>query len=135
MIDRHPRNREAVPGWDDSGSASLLAALWVSVLALLVGAGVVVTSVLAVHSRVSAAADLGALAGASASLEGEGAACSRADLIVRANGAVLASCRLELTEVWVLARAPAPASVAWFLPGERPHLTSGAHAELVGDDP
>lgn len=134
-MQRGPRGYRVVTGSDDLGSASLLAALWVSVLAMLAAAGLVVTSVLAVHGRVSTAADLGALAGASASLEGEDAACGRADLIVRANGAVLAACRLERTEVWVLVRAPAPAAVAWLLPGERPQLSSRAHAELAAADP
>jgi secretion/DNA translocation related TadE-like protein len=119
----------------DQGSASLAVALWIVVLVLLGAAGAVLGSVLAARADVTAAADLGALAGASAALDGETAACRRAAIVVDANGASLRSCRSTGAEVWVVAEGPAPAAVAWLLDGRSGSLVSRAHAELVARAP
>ena len=60
-----------------------------AVLTLLAATGAVLGSVLAARSQVGAAADLGALAGATGILEGTQTACGRARSIVAANAVVL----------------------------------------------
>ncbi len=119
----------------DRGSASVLVALWAVVLTMLAAGAAVLGSALAAREAVSAAADLAALAGASATLDEPSRACPRADAIARENGAALTECRVEGTEVWVVARAPAPRPVQWLVPGRAGHLRARAHAQLVGEDP
>ncbi len=119
---------------DEQGSASLLVALWTVVLAMLVGAAAVLTSVLAARESLAAAADLAALAGASAMVVDPQRACSRAEATARANAAILTRCRSEGVEVWVTVRAPAPASVTWLLPGRAGSLRARAHAELTAGE-
>ena len=119
----------------DRGSASVLVALWAVVLTMLASAGMVLTSVLATRAGVSTAADLAALAGAQATLSDPGVACTRAAEVARANGAALAECRVGATEVWVVARAPAPLAVDWLVPGRGTHLGARAHAELTAEEP
>jgi len=121
----------------DRGSGTLLVALGCALLAMVAAAGLVLAGVLVGRTRVAAAADLGSLAAASAALESEGAACARAREIVRANGAVLLSCRIDGVQARVEVMSPAPAAVAWLTAGRRAQLRARAHAELVprGDPP
>ena len=125
----------SLPRSGDRGSASVLVALWAVVLTVLASGAMVLTSVLAARAAVAAAADLAALAGASATLDDPGDACTRARTIGRANGVTLTECRVGGTEVWVVARAPAPAAVEWLLPGRGHQLGARAHAELRAQDP
>jgi secretion/DNA translocation related TadE-like protein len=118
----------------ERGSASVLVALWSLVLTMLAAGAIVLSSALAARAAVSAAADLAALAGASAALTDPGQACKRASAIARENNANLVECRLRGTEVWVVARAPAPPSVQWLLPGRGASLSARAHAELAATD-
>ena len=120
---------------DERGSASVLVALWAVVLTMLAAGAVVLSSALAVRETVSAAADLAALAGASATLDEPEQACTRAGAIARANGATLTECRVGGTEVWVVARAPAPPPVQWLAPGRDAHVRARAHAQLTAEDP
>lgn len=120
---------------DDRGSASVLVALWSVVLTMLVAAGVALSSALAAREAVAAAADLAALAGASATLTEPGTACSRAATIARANGATLSECRVRGTDVWVVAQVPAPRPVQWLVPGRVAGLAARAHAELAAEEP
>jgi secretion/DNA translocation related TadE-like protein len=120
---------------DDRGSASVLVALWSVVLTMLVAAGVALGSALAAREAVAAAADLAALAGASATLTEPATACTHAATIARENGATLTDCRVGGTGVWVVAQAPAPPPVQWLLPGRRAQLRARAHAELTAEDP
>ena len=122
-------------GLDERGSASVLVALWAVVLTMLAAGAVVLSSALAVRETVSAAADLAALAGASATLDEPEQACTRAGAIARANGATLTECRVGGTEVWVVVRAPAPPPVQWLAPGREAHLRARAHAQLTAQDP
>ena len=119
----------------EQGSASLLVAVWVVVLATLAAAALVLTSVLAARESLAAATDLAALAGASATVVDPQRACARAASTARANSAILTHCRVDGVEVWVTARAPAPASVKWLLPGQTGSLNARAHAELTVDEP
>jgi secretion/DNA translocation related TadE-like protein len=86
-------------GSPDGGSASV----WVAAAGLvLVAAGVAGSAVgLAVVGRHQArtAADLGALAGALAVVDGDGEACRRAAVIASANGARMLSCTVDGWEV------------------------------------
>ncbi|HEX6887885.1 MAG TPA: Rv3654c family TadE-like protein [Candidatus Nanopelagicales bacterium] len=123
-----------VPARDpELGSASVLVALWVIVLTVLGAAATVGSSVLALRTTVAAAADMGALAGASGVLEAASTPCQRGAAAIEANGASMTACRLLGSEVWVEARVPAPAAVAWLLPGRGGSLGARAHAELVPD--
>ncbi len=105
------------------------------VLVLLATVGIVASSVLAARVAVASAADLAALAGASATLEEPAQACPRAGAIAARNGATLAECRVLGSEVWVSVAAPAPSSVGWLFPGRDPVLRARAHAELTAQDP
>jgi secretion/DNA translocation related TadE-like protein len=86
-------------GFPDRGSASV----WVAAAGLvLVAAGVAGSAVgVAVLGRHQArtAADLGALAGALAVVDGDGEACRRAAVIASANGARMVSCTVDGWEV------------------------------------
>ncbi len=125
----NPRTR------DDRGAAAVLVALWCLVLTLLGATGVVLSSILAARERVAAAADLAALAGASAVLADPGDACSRAARVARENEVTLSECRVEGVDVWVVAHAQAPASLGWLIPGRDAPLRARAHAELTARDP
>jgi secretion/DNA translocation related TadE-like protein len=98
----------------DRGSASLwLLGVGLAVVLLGVVAATVASAVVARH-RAQAAADLGALAGASRAAQGEAVACARAAELVRANRARLVGCRLDGLDLVVtaevgLARATARA--------------------------
>ena len=119
----------------DAGSASLLVAFWIVVFVMLAGVGIVLTSVLATRAKVAAAADLAALAGASATLELPDRACARAGEIAARNGAALSECHVAGTEVWVSVTASAPSGVRWLFPGRDPTLAARAHAALTAEDP
>lgn len=119
----------------DRGSASVLVALWAVVLTMLAAGAGVLGSALAAREAVAAAADLAALAGASATLDEPDRACSRARAIARENAATLTECRVGGTEVWVVVRAPVPPPVQWLVPGRAGHLRARAHAHLTAGEP
>ncbi|HEY6743795.1 MAG TPA: Rv3654c family TadE-like protein [Lapillicoccus sp.] len=108
MLGVRPRRRVR-----DRGSGTVAAVGVAGVLlAMTVGALLVVSAVVAAH-RAQAAADLGALAAAAAMARGESssAACARGATVAARNGAVLASCRAATdlsVEVLVEVRATAP---------------------------
>ncbi len=79
----------------DSGSVTVLLALWIVVLCIVAAASGAVLSVVDARVRVSAAADLGALAGAVEVLAGPTRACAAARSVVAANGAGLQSCQVQ----------------------------------------
>jgi secretion/DNA translocation related TadE-like protein len=137
---RFLRARAVDPGrarWllDEGGSASVLVALWSVVLTMLAAGAIALTSALAAREAVSAAADLAALAGASATLTEPARACPRAASIASENGATLTECRFAGTEVWVVAQAPAPPALQWLVPGGRAHVRARARAQLTADEP
>ena len=79
----------------DRGSGSLwLLGIGLAVLSFAVLVAQAGSALVAGH-RAQVAADFGALAAAGRAVDGPGAACGRADRIVRANGAVLRDCRLD----------------------------------------
>ncbi|MEU3452461.1 Rv3654c family TadE-like protein [Micromonospora sp. NPDC006766] len=79
----------------DRGGATVLL-LAVGLVFVLVGLfGAALGSARVARQQARNAADFGALAGAGRALEGDGAACGRADELVRANGGRLVACRLD----------------------------------------
>ncbi len=85
----------------DRGSASVwLLGVGLAVVAYAVLVQELGVAVVARH-RAESAADLGALAGAVRAVDGPEAACARAERIIVANGARLASCRLDGLDVIV----------------------------------
>ena len=78
----------------ERGAASVMVLSLVAVVLVLTAGGLVVASVVVASHRARVAADLGALAGASAMQDGvsAGQACSVAHQVVRANGAATQSC-------------------------------------------
>jgi secretion/DNA translocation related TadE-like protein len=135
VIEHHRRRRRHLGPAGTQGSASVLALVWGLAITAVAGAGIVLAAALSARSTVQAAADLGALAGATAILEPAAAACARAGTIVAANGADLVACEVRGAGVRVRASVPAPAAVRWLLPGREPILRARAHAELVPEDP
>lgn len=119
----------ASPGPDD-GSATLLVVIWSAVLVVLGVAALALITALAARTQVAAAADLGALAGATAVLDGETEACRRAGSVVRANGADLVSCHLDGDEVRVEVLLTTARATRWVWPGRLPGLRARAHAAL-----
>lgn len=117
------------------GSASVLAIVWVVALTAVAGAGIVLTAALSARQAVQAAADLGALAGATAVLERSATACGRAGAIVVENHASLVACEVRGAGVRIRVSAPAPTAVRWLLRGRILTVRARAHAELVPDDP
>jgi secretion/DNA translocation related TadE-like protein len=115
---------------NERGAGTLLVALGCVVASLVAQAGLVLASVLVVRTRVAAAADLGALAAASAVLESEAVACARAAEIVRANAATMVACQVEGVRARVEVVSPAPAVVAWVTGGRTAHVRGRAQAEL-----
>ena len=85
---RTGRNREEV------GSATVHAVVLAGVLTTVALLAVAVTGLVAAHRQVQSAADLAALAGASALQRGE-AACQAAVELAQANGSQLRSCEVR----------------------------------------
>lgn len=119
----------------DRGAAAVLVALWCLVLMMLGATGVGLSTILAARETVASAADLAALAGASATLADPGDVCTRAARVARANGATLSECRVEGVRVWVVVHGQAPAALGWLLPGRGARVRARAHAELTAEDP
>lgn len=113
------------------GSASLLAIVWAVALTAVAGAGIVLTAALSARQAAQSAADLGALAGATAVLERPSTACARAGTIVAENRARLVTCQVRGAGVRVQVSAPAPAAVTWLLLGRAVVVRARAHAGLV----
>jgi len=105
------------------------------VLTVVASTAMVLTTVLAMRATVAGAADLAALAGASSTLMEPEQACPRAAATARANGATLIECRVEETEVWVVAQARAPTALDWLVPGRAASLRARAHASLTPEVP
>lgn len=114
----------------ERGSATVLVAIWVAALAFLAGAGIVLTTVMASRVAVATAADLAALAGATASLTGPAAACEQAASTGRRNAVVVEQCAVSGGDVRVTVAAPAPTSVGWLIPGWDGILRARAHASV-----
>lgn len=120
---------------DDRGSGTVLVAVWMAVAVVLAGAALVLASVVNVRVQLAAAADLAALAGASAVLDAPGEECRRAAVVARANGAVLESCVVTAEEVRILVSREPPPAAARISRGRAEPLRARAHAGLVPSPP
>lgn len=100
----------------DRGAATVLALALVALVLMLTAGALAVGSAVVASHRARLAADLASLAGASAAQDrSSAAACSAAQQVARANGAVTQSCSVDGAdvEVTVLVKAslwPAPAA-------------------------
>lgn len=90
----------------DRGAASLLAVSCLGLLLLLGAALSVVGAMVAAHRQAQAAADLAALAGASAVVGGD--PCGDAAAVAEANGGSVASCAVDGYDVVVEVVVPGP---------------------------
>ena len=83
---------------DDGGAASLLVVALTGVVLMLGLTGAFLTATAAAHRRAQTAADLAALAGATAHQRGEDA-CEAAGEVAMSNGAGSTGCHLEADDV------------------------------------
>lgn len=111
---------------DETGAGTLLATALTGVLVTVTVAAAAVVGLVGGHRRAQAAADLAALAGASALQQG-GDACHRADEIARRNGTDLRECRVADWQVAVVVAGQVP------VPGHPLIVRARARAGPVGD--
>jgi len=81
-------------GDPDAGVATVLACVCVAILLVVTVAVVQVAGAVVAARRASAAADLGALAGAAVVLQGNEVACARAARVIAANRAIMSGCEV-----------------------------------------
>lgn len=110
------------PAGRERGSATLFAMAVVGVLVLVGAALGVVAAMVRDHRLAQSAADLAALAGASAAADGRGP-CAAADRVATANGAVLDGCAVDGRDVRVQVTVGGP---RWL--GQRHDLSAEARA-------
>lgn len=79
----------------DDGFASLVVLALAGLVVLVAGVLIALGSVSVTRARAASAADQGALAAAALALDGPAAACTSADRVVTAVGAVLVRCRVD----------------------------------------
>ncbi len=91
---------------DDAGVATVFVCLTLALLLVFTGTGLHLGAAMVARHRAEAAADLGALAGAAAVLNGS--PCDRAGELVRQNAAELISCTQEGLDVRVRVRVEVP---------------------------
>lgn len=84
---------------DDTGSATLIAVAMIAVLLAITVGGFYLGSAVVARHRAQAAADLSALAAASALAQGVEAACSRAALIANAMNVAVTDCTVDNLDV------------------------------------
>jgi secretion/DNA translocation related TadE-like protein len=90
----------------DRGSATVWAAVGVSVIMTVFVVGLHLGAAVIARHRAEAAADLAALAAAGVAVEGPEAACRRAGEVAGAMGGTLTSCRLSGWDALVEVRVP-----------------------------
>lgn len=111
---------------DEAGGATLFAVAMLAVLLLLGAALGVVAAMVTAHRTAQSAADLAALAGATAVQQGRDG-CARATAVAAANGAALTGCRVDGLEVRVDVRVTGP---RWL--GQAGDLSGRARAGPAG---
>jgi secretion/DNA translocation related TadE-like protein len=127
---RGERSAHDVRGHRETGSATVLVVGAVGVLVtVLTGALLVVTAVHDVH-RARSAADLAALAGASAALGRQGDVCGRSSVVARANGTRMTGC-VVMTDGSVVVTVDAPMRRVPGWPGVPDSATARARAGVV----
>ncbi|MFC5231840.1 Rv3654c family TadE-like protein [Pseudonocardia zijingensis] len=96
---------------NDRGSATIWAAIGISVITTVLLVGLHLGSAVLARHRAEAAADLAALAAAAVAVEGVDAACRRAAQIVAAGGGTVTSCLLDGWDAVVEVDVPIPIGV------------------------
>lgn len=92
-----PRCRRRYPS--DRGGATVVACVGVLVLMVITGTVALLAAGQLARERAENAADLGALAGAAAVLQGSESACSHAESVTAANSAAVAECAVDGVDV------------------------------------
>lgn len=101
----------------ERGSATVVLLACLALVATMLSAGLAFARVAVVRARVSAAADLSALAGA------RGGDCAAAAAVAAANAAVLRECSVASEDMLVSVSAPVP-----IVPGYTAQVTASARA-------
>lgn len=96
---------------DDRGSATVWAAIGISVITTVLLVGLHLGSAVVARHRAEAAADLAALAAAAVAVEGADAACRRAAQLAAAGGGTVTSCLLDGWDVVVEVDVGVPIAV------------------------
>ncbi|TQK68294.1 Rv3654c family TadE-like protein [Nocardioides sp. SLBN-35] len=112
------------------GAATVLAAAMAGVLLLVGAATGVVGAIVVGHRRAQAAADLAALAGATALGHSGRDPCSAAAEVAEANGALMETCQVDGADVLVEVRVDGP---RWL--GQDRDLRAAARAGPDGEEP
>jgi secretion/DNA translocation related TadE-like protein len=119
------------PFGGEQGSATVLMAAVMGVVVTLSAVAMVIAGYLAGHHRARAAADLSALSGAAAHLNGEDA-CDQARRIARQNGAKVTGCAQVGDDIDFVVTVRTAVPVRSTLPGLPPSVEAEAHAGRVG---
>lgn len=90
----------------DLGAGVVLMLALIAVAVLLAAAGAVVAAIALSQSQTSQAADLSALAGAEAAVDGQDGACSAAAAVAGRSGVTLLSCEVAGLDVQVVVVRP-----------------------------
>ena len=121
MTDAARRPRRRGPR-DEVGAATVLVLAMAGVLMFVLVGLSAAAGLVTAQRRAQAAADLAALAGATALPRGADG-CAEAARVSTANGAALAACAVVAREVWVQVTVPGP---QW--PGRRVRVSAEARA-------
>jgi secretion/DNA translocation related TadE-like protein len=124
----HRRFRDDAHRSGERGSATVWMVMFLGLLAFGGISALALGEAVTVRHRAGSAADLAALAAADHALDGQGAACGRAEVVARAQGARVVACALqgEFADVIVEAHAGAPLLP---LPAARVRARAGPSAE------
>ena len=98
--------RHLSPARDETGAATVLAAIFVSALATVCVAGMWLGAAVIACHRAQAAADLAALVAAARVPAGTVTACGQAEALARAMGAHVRSCVIAQLDVTVVVSVP-----------------------------
>jgi secretion/DNA translocation related TadE-like protein len=96
---------------NDRGSATIWAAIGISVITAVLLVGLHLGSAVLARHRAEAAADLAALAAAAVAVEGVDAACRRAAQVASGGGGTVTSCLLDRWDAVVEVDVPIPIGV------------------------
>ena len=91
---------------DETGAATVLAAVFIAILALVSVAGIWLGSAVIARHRAQSAADLAALAAAARVPTGTAVACGQATALARAMAATVLGCTAEQLDVTVVVSVP-----------------------------
>lgn len=114
----------------ERGAGTVLAVAAIGVLLVLTAAGLQLGAAATAAHRARSAADLAALAGATALQEGQGDACARAADVARRNDGQVLECSLGVGES-IVVRVSLPVALQW--PGVPERAVASARAGPAGN--